>query len=73
MYDAPQTVLGQLWTYGQSNAFTKDGLPKVSAVNYHYTGTATPEGNDKIWHELYGFATYRGFYQREGYKQAKQV
>ena len=55
----PKTVLGQLWAYGQSNAFTKDGLPKVSAVNYHYTGTATREEIDKIWHERYGFATYR--------------
>lgn len=58
-YTDLEVVIRKLHRLGEPEDFTVDGLPKVSVVNFWYSGTATRDQIDDMWYRLYGFETSR--------------
>ena len=48
-----------LYNSGVYEDFTKNGLPKISAVKKVYDGIVDRELIDECWRRLYGYSTFR--------------
>ena len=48
-----------LYNNGKETDFTKDGLPKLSAVKKVYDGLVDRKYVDRCWRNLFGFSTSR--------------
>ena len=59
LFNNLKSIIKYLYTNGHPDDFTKEGMPKVSVVNKHYTDTATREEIDEMWFELYSYSTSR--------------
>ena len=52
-------ALVYLYNSGVYDDFTKQGLPKLSAVKRIYDGLVDREYIDRAWCRLYGYSTFR--------------
>ena len=52
-------ALKHLYNEGVYDDFTKDGLPKLSAVKKIYDGLVDRQYVDRCWRNLFGYSTFR--------------